>query len=209
MDRDNFLEGINRLRGAFGQNNFPQEKEDLLNKKIGYINNEDWENIIDSVIMSFRYAPTINEFLETIKKWQMANQDRHAPLEATPFLVTCFDCYNTGWIFCKIKEKAHETMMYCHCDEGVDLCRRQALEHNKIPAWKKDTHDKSFGFIRLPFPLKDFQPKEEEKETLAGNLVKSLLSKKTLEILSNWKRKECTAKIYWGEYYQAQVRNQQ
>lgn len=84
--------------------------------------------------------------------------------EKTFYRTECLDCYDTGYIFCKMAESEPETLVFCHCDYGQinEIIKIGSI----IPRWEKGKFDVVYGFKKLSFPVKNFVPSEEEKEII-------------------------------------------
>ena len=131
-------------------------------------------------------------------------------MEATPQTITvqriqCLDCYETGWIHCRLNQQEPETLAYCHCEFGA---RNEGERSTFIPRWQQDTFAAVYGFIKLPFPMSKFVPKsdEEKARALSGLGTGGVMWRNQLVANANnyWERKanpnSDTARVLGSEH---------
>lgn len=98
----------------------------------------------------------------------------------------CFDCYDTGFMFCKVNESEPTTLIFCHCNEGK--IQNELKPDAFIPVWQKDLGP-VFGFIKIKFPFESFKPKSTNVIS-SGNFSSEILG-----IVQRWENKKKKLKL--------------
>lgn len=157
---------INRLVSVFGDKAFGPEKLRRIEFFLSRIPDHGLTEIVDNILDGARYAPTPNEIREAASAWRRANVES-APQTITVQRIQCLDCYETGFIHCRLNKQEPETLVFCHCEFGE---RNQGDRSTHMPRWQPETFGAVYGFIKLPFPMQKFVPATDadKKRALSG-----------------------------------------
>lgn len=155
MNQHEFQEGIDLLRGVYGDNSFGTLKAKLIFQKVNHLSPEEWSEAVEAVVMNSQRMPTP---IDVIRSAKDIVKHRARVEVVREFKLECESCHDTGWIF--VACKYGETWMFCSCMEfHVDwekypdvfgLVKGQDLTVN--------------GIIALPFPKSKFIPSGDAKE---------------------------------------------
>jgi len=180
-------ENISRLVNVFGSNPFSSERIRRIGSILENIPEKAVVSIVDTMIDTMKTAPTPNDFAIAASSWKRANQV-YDESKASEFQLGCFDCYDTGFMFCKVNESEPTTLIFCHCNEGK--IQNDLKPDAFIPMWQKDLGP-VFGFIKIKFPFESFKPKSTNVIS-SGNFSSEILS-----IVQRWENKKKEAEAYW------------
>jgi hypothetical protein len=188
MTLDEFLQGMEILRATYGSQAFPAVKEKMIARQVMHIDAREWESICEKIVCQNQRAPTPNDIFESvrsIKRGVPGSNDVY-----TPWVIKCFDCYQTGWVH--VSSKHGETWLLCHCEEGW----AQSNIHLDMPTPITKGDHLELGVILLPFPKDKFMPGESEKNESLSHIGRFAQVK--------WFKEEINkAKTIWGESVRA------
>lgn len=183
----NLREQINRLISAFGQVHFSTERLKLIMAILNDLPDEAVTEITTSMIEHYRQAPLPKDFREAKNTWI---QNRHAKtVDVAQPVNRCPDCFDTGYLFCKMHGNEPETLAFCHCEFGTTTSENTP---SFMPQWKQRVFDRSYGFTLIPFPLEKFRPQtdEEKAKFLSGGPVGAIVW---------WLGLKAKAHNYWAQ----------
>lgn len=151
-----FSQQLHRLTQSFGDRAFTPERIRRIRKITEDMSEHGLSEIIEGFVDNARHAPVPNDFLAAKIAWNRANRTYQDVVST--FALHCKDCYDTGFIFCRLNESEPNRLVFCHCDAGADS---ESMDQFRcMPRWEKGVFDLQFGFIKDPFPLEKLKPKE-------------------------------------------------
>lgn len=180
-------ENLNRLVNVFGQNAFSSERVRRIASILSGIPDKVISSIVDTMIDTMKSAPTPNDFAIAANSWKRANH-RFDEISPSEFELHCSDCFDTGFMFCKVNESEPTTLIFCHCHEGK--VQNDLAPDVYIPKWEKDLGT-LFGFIKIKFPFENFRPKSANLISGGG------FSSEILNLVARLQNKKKEAEIYW------------
>lgn len=183
------FEQINRVVSTFGESHFRGERIKAIYKILEEVPIDWIEEMVDSFIENSKYAPTPNDFRNSVML--LSKQKATYKHTETIYKTDCIDCYDTGFIFCKLNELEPDTLVFCHCDYGE--VSEVISPKTYMPRWQVEKFDKTYGFIKLPFILENFLPKDvKEVEKFSDQFMQRVSPS-----LDYWKAMIHNASEYW------------
>lgn len=124
MDKEVFIQQMERLKDLFGVKNYNPDRAQLIWKEVHQLSDEWMIRTTDHFVGTCRQPPLIAEFREEISKerdrlWRIqksVHKTEAERVDLSRFL--CDDCTNTGLVV-----KDHDGQQFyafrCHCDHGL------------------------------------------------------------------------------------------
>ncbi len=108
MTRNDFQCQINRLKICYGEKYYNEEVIKLLWREVGTLDYKWFESLVDEMIASSKFAPTVSDFREQVlltreKQWAAAKQ--RARIESKEFWSSTFHPDEMKFMFGEIKRK--------------------------------------------------------------------------------------------------------
>jgi len=178
-------EQINRLINVFGAQAFSSERLKLINEICRDLPASAITEIVSNMIEHSRQSPLPKDFREAKFNWIRENRQPIIDVEAERN--RCPDCFDTGYLFCKMPGDNPKTLAFCWCPFGDN---KAELEPSVMPQWKQRIFDKAYGFTLFPFPVDHFKPDENE----IPELVKDT---KSVRAVSWWVGEKINAHRFW------------
>lgn len=182
-----FLEQINRLTTTFGSAAFTPERIKAIHSVAVRYPDKWLADIVSIMITTMKYPPLPIDFTQAFSSKSRALNTYEDV--RTDYKIQCLDCYETGYVFCKLNDKEPETLSFCHCKHGENSSNMKP--QSITPRWVKNEFDKVFGFIKLPFPVENFKPGDDIsiEEIISGEF----------STVNWWKKTINKAEEYWLE----------
>lgn len=179
-------EQINRLINAFGQTHFSSERLKAIGNVLFDLPHEAVIDITTTMIEQMRHAPLPKDFREAKNAW-IQNRNSKTVDVSIP-VDRCPDCFDTGYLFCKLPDDETQTLAFCHCEFGSSI---MSHTDSLMPQWKPRVFDRAYGFTLFPFPAEKFRPQtpEEKAAVLSGGPVAAV---------SWWIGEKINAHRYWS-----------
>lgn len=189
-DHKTFTDQIGRLITCFGQGSFNPERVRRIQGYTQDLSNVGLVEIVNNMIDTMKFAPTPNDFKELVSNWKRANHE--TILVQREHEVTCRDCFETGFLFCKYKPSEPKTICFCHCIHGERAEIEERQHFPVMPVWDNKTFVPVYGFSKEPFPADSFIPKLKEKSDVE-------ILDFVYQRIGSWKQQKKQANEYWNQ----------
>lgn len=143
MTPSDFQKHVLRLAKVYGDRAYPQERVQLIWRKIGHRSERVLSSAIDMLIADSAQPPLLTKILEAVSaaaKTLGDSDDPHADLrlqiaEGQRRTNACRKCHNIGTIRAYRKDKPGQPEEYLICDCRYGELAKQLPENRRMPSW--------------------------------------------------------------------------
>lgn len=154
---------INKLTSVFGESCLRGYKLQKFAEIMSELPDRGVEKVVNDILDTQKQFPTLREINAAVWAWKRDNQ-KHDLREPEPTPIACERCYDCGYAFLKVTEKAETTICCCSCEAGKEkLSHEQTLGESRIPQLEPSFF--AMGMKLQRFPVERFKPESPDAES--------------------------------------------
>jgi hypothetical protein len=142
------------------------------------------DEIINTIIDNFKYAPTPSDFFDAATAWKKKNNYYNQVIEAQYTKIGCDYCFDTGIVkFEHTEPDGFQYLIRCDCETGK-------TNNSNMPRWDSSLKG---GFVKKALNAAWFNP------NITPDTTEELANEKIMKKVNEWKKQIKRSEKYWTD----------